>query len=61
MQAINHETVCGPQVLAILIVQAIVGYFAMKRTQTTGMGWFILSLFPLSIIFIAALEAAGFD
>jgi Ca2+/Na+ antiporter len=46
---------------AILIVQLLVGLCAMQRTMTTATAYFVLALFPLSICFIAALEAAGYD
>jgi len=49
------------ETLAILIVQLLVGMVAMQRTQTSKSAYFVLSLFPLSIVFIAALESVGYD
>jgi len=46
---------------AILIVEFIVGLIAMRATMSMMTGVFILSLFPLSIIFIAYLESIGYD
>jgi len=49
------------ETLAILIIQLIVGILATKKTMTTADAYFVLSLFPLSIAFIATLESFGFD
>uniref|UniRef100_A0A7S2HP56 EF-hand domain-containing protein n=2 Tax=Haptolina brevifila TaxID=156173 RepID=A0A7S2HP56_9EUKA len=49
------------ETLAILIVQVFVGSIAMFTTMTKTMAYFILALFPLSIILIAWLEANGID
>jgi len=49
------------ETLAILIVQLIVGIIAMQQTMSRLTGAFILSLFPLSIVFIVYLEAIGLD
>ena len=43
------------------MVQLIVAGFAMQSTQKLWMAYFILALFPLSIVFVALLEAAGLD
>jgi Ca2+/Na+ antiporter len=49
------------ETLAILLIELIVGLVAMKRTMTVGTAYLVLALFPLSIVFIAVLEAYGFD
>ena len=47
--------------MGTLIIECFVAVFAMKKTQTLLDGALIFSLFPLSIAFIAGLEAFGFD
>jgi len=49
------------ETLATLLIEVLVFGVALQSTQTTLMGVFLLSLFPLSIAFIAGLEAFGFD
>ena len=49
------------ETVGTLIVECLVAVFAMKKTQTLLDGVLIFSLFPLSIAFIAGLEAFGFD
>ena len=49
------------ETVGTLIVELLVAVFALKKTQTLLDGALIFALFPLSIIFIAGLEAAGFD
>ena len=49
------------ETLAILIVELLVGLVACQRTMTLTSAYFVLALFPLSIVFIATLEAYGFD
>ena len=49
------------ETVGTLIIECLVAVFAMKKTQTLLDGALIFSLFPLSIAFIAGLEAFGFD
>ena len=49
------------ETVGTLIIECVVAVFAMKKTQTLLDGALIFSLFPLSIAFIAGLEAFGFD
>ena len=49
------------ETVGTLIIECLIAVFAMKKTQTLLDGALIFSLFPLSIAFIAGLEAFGFD
>ena len=50
------------ETLSILIVEFIMGYLALKRTQTMGDALMVLLIFPLSIVFVFVLENVfGFD
>lgn len=49
------------ETLAIITVEVLIGIFALKSTQTLLDGFIILSVFPLSLVFVAWLEAAGWD
>lgn len=49
------------ETLSILVVQVLVALVAVQRTQRLWMGVLLLLLFPLSVAFVAALEAAGLD
>jgi len=44
-----------------LLIEVVVAFFAMKKTQTCYDAVLILSLFPISVAMIAGLEAVGFD
>jgi len=47
------------ETIAIVVVQFIVGYFASKSKMRKIEGYIILSLYPLSILLVAGLEALG--
>ena len=49
------------ETISILLVQYIVGYFALANQMTSKTGLIIIIIFPISIAFIATLEAMGFD
>ena len=49
------------ETLAILIVEGLVACIAMCATQKVYHAFLALTLFPLSLVFVAALEANGFD
>jgi Ca2+-binding EF-hand superfamily protein len=50
------------ETVAIVIVEFIIAFIVIRETtMTTGMAMFILALFPLSIVLVAALEAFGLD
>ena len=49
------------ETLAILVVELCVACIAIKPTQTLAHAVAALSLFPLSIVFVAGLEALGYD
>jgi len=49
------------ETLAILIVQILVAGVALLPTMHMGHALFVLSLYPLSIVFVAGLEAMGLD
>jgi hypothetical protein len=46
---------------AIVLVQVLVAGVALQPTQRLYHALFVFTLYPLSICFIAGLEAAGFD
>jgi len=49
------------ETLSILLIELIVAAVAMQKTQTMVHAIFVLSLFPISIVFVAVLEGMGFD
>ena len=49
------------ETLAILFVQVCMACFAFKTTHTVLDALCILALYPISLLMVAALEAAGFD
>jgi len=49
------------ETLAILLVEILVAGVALQPTQRLYHALFVFTLYPLSICFIAWLEAAGFD
>jgi Ca2+/Na+ antiporter len=49
------------ETIAIVTTEIIVAVFVQRKYMTVLRGWIILSLFPLSIIFVALLEGMGFD
>jgi len=49
------------ETISILLVQYIVGYFAMGSQMTSKTGLLIILVFPISVAFIAILEALGLD
>jgi len=46
---------------AIVIVQFIMAYLVQNEVMTTGVALGVLSIFPLSLVFVAVLEYLGFD
>ena len=46
---------------SILFVIGCVGMMALKKTHTVLDGYMILSLYPLSLLLVAALEAMGWN
>ena len=46
---------------SIVLVQFIIAYSVQREVMTTGMALGVLSLFPLSLLFVAVLEFFGFD
>uniref|UniRef100_A0A7S2UGX4 EF-hand domain-containing protein n=1 Tax=Attheya septentrionalis TaxID=420275 RepID=A0A7S2UGX4_9STRA len=49
------------ETIAIVAVQFIMGFAAQSDSMSVLTGCFVLSIFPLSILFVATLEALGFD
>jgi hypothetical protein len=49
------------ETIAILIVQCLITVLAMQTTQKVWHALLALTLFPLSLIFVAWLEAIGLD
>ena len=47
------------ETIAIVVVQFIVGFFASKSKLRRLEAYIILSLYPLSILLVAGLEALG--
>ena len=46
---------------SIVIVQFVMAYFTQEQVMTTKKALIVLSIFPLSLLFVAFLEALGFD
>jgi hypothetical protein len=49
------------ETLAILIVELIVGLYALKNKNTLFDGFCILSLYPISLILVMILESMGWN
>ena len=49
------------ETISILLVQIVVVFVAVLRTQRLWHGVLLLCLFPLSIVLVAGLEGAGLD
>lgn len=49
------------ETISIVLVQFIIYYMTKGKTQTKLEGLLIIAIFPLSIAFVAGLEALGFD
>ena len=49
------------ETIAIVVVQFIIGAMVQKKTMTARDALIIIAIFPLSIVFVAGLEAIGFD
>ena len=49
------------ETLAVLIIELAVGIIALRQTMELWVAVLLLSLFPVSIVFIAGLEAIGLD
>lgn len=49
------------ETISILLVQYFVGYFALANQMTSKTGLILIIVFPISVAFIATLEAFGFD
>lgn len=49
------------ETLVILLVELIMGLYSLKSHHTLLDGCIILSLFPLSLLFVYALESMGWN
>jgi len=49
------------ETIAIIVVQIILGLMVQSKTMTAMKACLIISIFPLSILLVAGLEAIGFD
>mmetsp|Transcript_8561 Transcript_8561/g.12782 ORF Transcript_8561/g.12782 Transcript_8561/m.12782 type:complete len:558 (-) Transcript_8561:146-1819(-) len=49
------------ETLSILFVQIVMGFMTLKQTHTVGDSFWILALYPLSLLMVIALEAMGWD
>lgn len=49
------------ETIAILVVEFAIGSFVQRSKMTTLEGFLVLSIFPLSLVLVAVLEALGFD
>ncbi len=47
--------------LRIVLVEAIMGALVQRTKMTTFQGLLVLSIFPLSLVLVATLEAFGLD
>lgn len=49
------------ETITILVVEIIIGIVSQKRVMTLRDGFLVLAMFPLSLVFVAVLEAYGLD
>ena len=49
------------ETMSILVVQLIVGVMALKSVHTLWDGFFILLIFPASLVFVYLLQSMGWD
>lgn len=49
------------ETLSILLVQLAMAFMAFKKTHTMFDAYLILSLYPISLMLVASLEAIGWD
>lgn len=49
------------ETLSILLVEIAIGIMAFKKTHTMFDAYLILSLYPISLVIVAVLEAVGWD
>ena len=49
------------ETIAIVVVEVIMGLLVQKDVMTLSRAMFVFSVFPLSIVLVAGLEAIGFD
>ena len=49
------------ETLSILLVEVAIACMALKKTHTMFDAYLILSLYPISLVIVAGLEAIGWD
>jgi hypothetical protein len=49
------------ETIAIVVVEFIMAYLVQSKVMTTGRGFLIMTIFPLSLVLVATLEYLGFD
>jgi len=49
------------ETIAIILVQLILAIYAQQKLMTAMRGWLVMTLFPLSILFVWGLERLGMD
>lgn len=49
------------ETIAIVVVEFIMAYLVQSEVMTTKTAVFVISIFPLSLVLVAALEYLGFD
>jgi len=45
----------------IVVVQLIMAILVQNKVMTSGMGLAVISIFPLSLVFVSVMEYFGFD
>lgn len=49
------------ETISIVVVELIMAMLVRKSVMTAGTALFVISIFPLSLVLVAVLEAIGFD
>ena len=49
------------ETIAIVVVEFIMAYLVQKDHMSTLTGFFVMMIFPLSLVLVATLEYFGFD
>jgi hypothetical protein len=66
---VNMKTICitglawqyTAETISIVLVELIIAWIVRTSVMTAGTALFVLSIFPLSLVFVATLEFFGFD
>ena len=61
LRIFSHASLQAISSLRIVLVEAIMGALVQLTKMTTFQGLLVLSIFPLSLVLVATLEAFGLD